>query len=227
MKTNDNQLNTVAATKQVSDDKQVMIVKQGGKLKITFLGNSITRHMPKPEIGWVHDWGMAASCLENDYVHVMLRHLEEKYGPVDYCICSLSKWEREYWNLDILKEYQAAVDFDADIVIVRIAENVWGVRNRLEELPLEKYWDYMIKFFTNEKSKIIVTDDFWSWDTIDDPIHKVCEQNNYKLVKLGDIGADPSNKALGEFEHPGVEIHPNDKGMEAIALRILEEGELI
>lgn len=224
---NDNKLNTVSATKQVSDDKQVMIVKNNGNIKITFLGNSITRHMPKPEIGWVHDWGMAATCIENDYVHVMLSELEKKYGAVDYCICSLSKWEREYWNLDILKEYQAAVDFDADIVIVRIAENVWGVRDRLEELPLDYYWDKMIKFFTNEKSNIIVTDDFWSWQTIDDPIHKVCAENNYRLIKLGDIGADPTNKALGEFEHPGVEIHPNDKGMREIAMRILKEGELI
>lgn len=227
MTMNDNQKNSVAATKQVSDDKQVLIVKNGGKIKITFLGNSITRHMPKPEIGWEHDWGMAASSLETDYVHVMLDALTKKYGAVDYCICSLSKWEREYWNLDILKEYQAAVDFDADIVIVRIAENVWGVRDRLEELPLNKYWDYMIKFFTTSKTKILVTDDFWSWDTIDKPIHKVCADNNYKLIKLGDIGADPTNKALGKFAHPGVEIHPNDKGMREIAERILKEGDLI
>ena len=76
---NDHKLNTVAATKQVSDDKQVLIVRNNGKIKITFLGNSITRHMPKPEIGWVHDWGMAASCLENDYAHIMIKALEEKY----------------------------------------------------------------------------------------------------------------------------------------------------
>ena len=104
MSKSDNHLNTVAATKQVSDDKQVLIVKNGGKIKITFLGNSISRHMPKPEIGWVHDWGMAASSRENDYVHVMVRELEKKYGSVDYCICSLSKWEREYWYSMLLPE---------------------------------------------------------------------------------------------------------------------------
>lgn len=225
---NDHKLNTVAATKQVSDDKQVLIVRNNGKIKITFLGNSITRHMPKPEIGWVHDWGMAASCLENDYAHIMIKALEEKYGSVDYCICSLSKWEREYWNTSILDEYKAACEFDADIVIVRIAENVWGVRDKLEKLPLDKYWEYMINFFTSKNTKkLLVTDDFWSWETIDNPIHEVCKRNNYQLIKLGDLGADPTNKALGEFEHPGVEIHPNDKGMREIANRILTEGKLI
>ena len=83
---NDNKTNTVSSLAQVSDDKQVMIVRQNGNIRILFLGNSITRHMPKPEIGWVHDWGMAASSLENDYVHVMLKELTQKYGSVDYCI---------------------------------------------------------------------------------------------------------------------------------------------
>ncbi len=224
---NDNKTNTVSSLAQVSDDKQVMIVRQNGNIRILFLGNSITRHMPKPEIGWVHDWGMAASSLENDYVHVMLKELTQKYGSVDYCICSLSKWEREYWNNDILEEYKAAKEFDADVVIVRIAENVWGVRDKLEEIPLAPYWENMIHFFSPQHAKILVTDDFWSWKTIDDPIHEVAKRNGYKLIKLGDIGAKDENKALGCFKHEGVAIHPNDKGMYEIAMRILKEGELI
>ena len=90
---NDHKLNTVAATKQVSDDKQVLIVRNNGKIKITFLGNSITRHMPKPEIGWVHDWGMAASCLENDYAHIMIKALYS--SNIDVFQYSLSHLDKE------------------------------------------------------------------------------------------------------------------------------------
>lgn len=224
---NENQINTVEATRQVSDDKLVKIVKNHGKIKVTFLGNSITRHMPKPEIGWHHDWGMAASSREKDYVHIIVAALEKKYGSVDYCLCSLGKWEKEYWNTDILKQYQSAVDFKADIVIVRIAENVWGVRDQLDSLPLKKYWKIMIDHFTKHNPAIVVTDDFWSFEGIDNPIHQVCKDNNYLLVKIGDIGADPTNKALTEYAHEGVAIHPNDRGMAAIANRILIEGKLI
>ena len=97
-----------------------------------------------------------------------------------------------------------------------------------EPTYFDKYWEYMINFFTSKNTKkLLVTDDFWSWETIDNPIHEVCKRNNYQLIKLGDLGADSTNKALGEFEHPGVEIHPNDKGMREIANRILTEGKLI
>lgn len=224
---NENTLNTVDAGRQVSDDKIVKIVRNNGKLRVTFLGNSITRHMEKPEIGWFHDWGMAASKAENDYVHIIVKALEEKYGPVDYCMCALGIWEREYWNTSLLDKYQSAVDFKADIVIVRIAENVWGVRDKLEELPLAGYWENMIKHFTNSDTKIVVTDDFWSYAPIDDAIHEVCAKNNYTLVKLGELGANAANKALTEYEHEGVSIHPNDAGMRAIAEKILKEGNLI
>ena len=32
------------------------------------MGNSITRHGPKEEIGWPYDWGMAASAFEHQGV---------------------------------------------------------------------------------------------------------------------------------------------------------------
>ena len=56
--------NTVSAEGQVQKDHYTEVFNNGGKVKILFIGNSITRHEPKPEIGWPYDWGMAASCLK-------------------------------------------------------------------------------------------------------------------------------------------------------------------
>ena len=48
--------------------------------KLLFLGNSITQHGPKPEIGWTGNWGMAASALDKDYVHVLAARVESSNG---------------------------------------------------------------------------------------------------------------------------------------------------
>ncbi|MBE7087672.1 MAG: SGNH/GDSL hydrolase family protein [Clostridiales bacterium] len=220
--------NSVRADNQVTERERVKIVRQGGKKRVIFLGNSITRAMYRPEIGWTADWGMAASDISKDYVHIVLDALNKKYGKVDYCICSLSFWEKEYFNDELLYSYQEGRDFNADIVIVRVAENVFGARDYIKDYPLAPYWDKMIKFFSpNPNAHIVVTDDFWRTDFIDEPIHQVAKDNGYILVKLGDIGENPENKALGQFWHEGIQIHPNDKGMKAIAERILKEGKLI
>ena len=49
-----------------------------GGLKILFVGNSISRHAPKPDMGWYGDWGMAASEAEKDYLHLIVAKIKEK-----------------------------------------------------------------------------------------------------------------------------------------------------
>ncbi|MEI6540199.1 MAG: hypothetical protein WCO86_11845, partial [Planctomycetota bacterium] len=39
--------------------------------RILVLGNSLTLHGPKAEIGWAGNWGMAASAQDKDYVHLL------------------------------------------------------------------------------------------------------------------------------------------------------------
>ena len=49
------------------------------KLRILFVGNSITKHAPKPSIGWNRDCGMAASSIEHDYVHLIVKKIMDQY----------------------------------------------------------------------------------------------------------------------------------------------------
>ena len=217
-----NEKNTVAADGQVYD--LVRIVDKGSDINVLFVGNSITRHAPKREIGWLHDWGMAASCEENDYVHVTVRLIEEKLGPVNFATACCGEWERHYWEDESrLADWQSARDFCADILIIRIGENIYGLRERLAEEPLYAHYDRMVKFFrSNEGAQVIVTDNFWEDFGINADIGRVAQENGYAFVRIGDLGARDVDdyKAVKEYEHGGVAIHPNDEGMRRIAERI-------
>ena len=53
----------------------------------------------------------------------------------------------------------------------------------------------------------------------------VGEKYGYPTIYLGDLGEDDAMMAKELYEHKGVGMHPGDKGMENIALRIWKELE--
>ena len=178
--------NNVPAENQLKSQGPVKFqYKNGAKINVLFVGNSMTLHGAKPEIGWYNDCGMAASELKNDYVHQTVRMLESEIGELNFGIASISSWEIEFWNENLLKErYASAVKFDPDILIVRAGENSAGKKEQIEQFGYEEYFDKMVKFFITKNTKIVVvTDLFWGWDKIDNAIKQVVKKNNYRFVK--------------------------------------------
>lgn len=213
--------NTVSAKKQLEEKKYIKFINPEGKGKrIIFAGNSITLHGIKPEIGWHWEWGMAASCAENDYVHQVMKVANEKYPDAAFCIAQVSRWETNYasdYN-KALEFYSEAREFDADIIIIRAVENCpWDVYD--EELFMKSY-KAMIDYLNKGNAKIILTTSFWI-SKADNAIKKVGDENGYPVIYLGDLGEKNDMMAIGQFEHKGVSIHPNDNGMKEIANRIL------
>ena len=173
--------NTVEAKNQLKENEYVTFINPEGSPKFMFLGNSITKHAPKEDIGWYGNYGMAASCEENDYVHVLVSMLQESGDNVDYCIAQLAEWERDYERgLDILNEkYALAREFGADLVIVRIGENMPkgsapACKDRFAE---------MIEYFvTKPTTRVIATDSFWQNDPRDNMIREITEEQGYTLL---------------------------------------------
>ena len=63
------------------------------KKKIMLVGNSITWHEPKEELGWHGNWGMAASAPEKDYAHRLFDMLVADGQDVLLRVSRCKRWE--------------------------------------------------------------------------------------------------------------------------------------
>ena len=210
--------NSVRADRQVSEKFKLFNENKSG-YKVLFLGNSITVHERAPQIGWDHNWGMAASREANDYVHLVLRGLGERYGALNYCIANVGTWELKYWDGELLNSFSAARDFRPDLVIVRLGENV--NRAMFGEYDFAGHFAAFLRYFHTPGSELVVTGLFWEHEETEQMIRREAEKEGGKFVVLSDLGYRNENKALVQYAHPGVALHPNDRGMRAIAERIL------
>lgn len=187
--------------------------------KIIVLGNSITRHGEAPHIGWYLDCGMAASEPDKDFVHI----LGKMIAPNELTGVNMSSLERGWWEVNLLKDnddVKNAVDYNADVVIFRIAENVdVSKANDYKKTLYEGFCD-ICDLFSENGAKIIMTTPFWENEILVNTISKIAFDRNYPLVKLHDLGSLAQMRADGLFEHAGVAAHPGDLGMLNIAQRI-------
>ncbi len=212
-----NEDNTVSSKNQIALSDSVYCEDRNGK-KILFLGNSITKHAEAPAIGWNANWGMAASSEDKDYVHRTMAKVWEKVPNTSFMVGQLSAWEREFWNETLIQEnFPEIIDYKADIVIIRVIENVSETEH--DGYTFEKGYKKLIDTVSDKHTKVILTNSFWQAPEKDAIVAKVAKDEKYTLVDMC-IGADDRYTAQGLFEHLGVAAHPGDEGMEEIANRI-------
>ncbi|MBE6613422.1 MAG: SGNH/GDSL hydrolase family protein [Ruminococcaceae bacterium] len=212
--------NTVSSKNQLDVGQYVRIFRsEKPVMRVLFVGNSITRHGPAPQIGWHGDWGMAASCREKDWVHLTVAKLEEKFGEIDYCIAQGAAWERAYETDDAVLDahYAAAREFAADLVLIRIGENI-----RLhDDAPIQPHYEHMVRYFASNPAAMVVTSGcFWRMDALDVPFRQAASDCGWRFASMEGVESIPGAMAIGLFEHDGVARHPSDLGMELIAARI-------
>lgn len=212
-----NQLSLMNATKANA------AFSNDGGVRAVFIGNSITLHSPAPQIGWHYNWGMAASAPEKDYVHLVIQGIEAETGrKVDARVRCLADFERGFRNYDFSKD-QDLIDFNPDYLIIALGENVGELATREEQLEFREAFKKLVGGFIRGRSMptAVVRGVFWPSPWRDEMMEHVASDFSIPFVKA-DIGSDESMKALGLFEHNGVQAHPGDKGMAEIARRILE-----
>jgi len=210
----DLQVNNVPGEKQVLSN---FFVAENSGIRILFVGNSITRHAPKPAIGWQNDCGMAASSLDKDYVHLLEAKVRTIAPDAAFAILQASGFETRFDTFDVAQKYAKAAAFRPDVVVIFLGANV----------PMA-YWKerkpYTKTFFTayeilrntlisqNPKAKVFHVEGFYTRYTVDDEKKAVAAKYRDCLIPIDEIR---NNRAsYGRFNHP------NDAGMAAIADKI-------
>ena len=190
---------------------------ENSKLRILFVGNSITKHAPRPSIGWHRDCGMAASSVDCDYVHLMVRRIMEKYDKnVSYGIAQVARYEREFFECGPERDYAAAREFGADIVVMFFGANVQKDYDTMENPPktfAQAYGD-MRNYLASPKTAVYHSMGFYIRPVLEAGKLEVADKYGDTYIDISDIRALPETH--GEFNHP------SDLGMQMIADRFFE-----
>lgn len=190
--------------------------------RVLFLGNSITRHEPKPEIGWTGNWGMAASSIEKDYVHLLIKMFTEKDGAEpESLIMNIADFEREFATYNIAENFKNLAGFNADIIILAIGENVPNLATDHDKTSFGDAISELLTYLkkTGNSPALFVRSSFWS-NLIKDAILQQTSINAGGIfVDISNLDKNEANYARSErdYDHGGVAAHPGDAGMVAIA----------
>lgn len=213
--------NTVPGVNQLAADARIR--GQGDSHpRMLFLGNSVTLHGPKADIGWTGDWGMAASSAENDYVHVFMREFRKKFPEASWRVGQLADWERNYWrDEEILDEFSALREWRADYIFaVFLGANSPDAPLAAQDFGV--HYEKMLRYFDPDGcARLVVTNMFWESAPRDEAVRRAAVNTGAVLVDINDLGRTDEMMALGEYEHRGVAMHPGDLGMQTIAARLL------
>jgi len=156
---------------------------------------------------------MAASDSAKDYVHLLLARFNEDNRQVQIYRDQIVDFERNYqsYDMSLLRKY---MDFDPDLVILRIGENVGSLDPEVFKLKVNELLDSVT--LEGLKTAIIVGP-FWRMEDVNLALSEVASDRGLHFLDIQYLSDDPSNEAIGLFWHDGVAIHPCDKGMAAIA----------
>ncbi|MBO5285768.1 MAG: hypothetical protein J6B16_02600 [Clostridia bacterium] len=212
----DYQVNVVPSKNQ--NDKNVFIFNEpDAKIKILFAGNSITKHAPKPEIGWVNDCGMAASSIEDDYLHQYIKLVKQRFNVnVSYAIAQVADYERTFLDTTPDLLYKKAKDFNADIVICFYGANVPKTYD-VDPNPIKTFetaYKDMRDYLSNGRAKVYTSMGFYIRPVLEKEKLSVCKTTGDVYVDIDDI------RSLDEAH--GLFNHPSDLGMRLIAERFFD-----
>jgi alpha-L-arabinofuranosidase len=179
--------------------------------KVLIIGNSITQHGPQADLGWKNSCGMAATREDKDYAHLLYQNVCRTQPNLK------PELQLAYLGSErTMSGYEHLIPCQADLIIVELGDNYAGKANAQELLlPYEKMLAGLKKGHTSRVYCLST----WGKPQLNTWIKKAAENQGAGYVDISHLFANPANRAVseGHFKHDGVNWHPGDRGMQAIA----------
>lgn len=192
------------------------------------LGNSITKHPIKDNV-WFGEWGMAATKAEYDFVHIVEEGLKTKDANAVCSCINISDWERDF-STSLSSLIGNQLSSSTDLVVIRLGENVPSANMSNFATAIGELINYI--YSVTPTVRMVITGGFWTNSSLEEQIITAANANRIDYIKLNNLDTNYYKETLGhyvygadsqihEITNSGVAIHPNNKGMAAIANAIL------
>ena len=196
---------------------------------VVIFGNSLTL-----ADGYI---GMAASDPNHDYYHYVTEYIKSKNPNVRINDrTGMGTWESATTTADREKVFNETtkplLSADTDLVIIQLGDNV---NTPEKKATLEHDAGEFIQEIhsVSPKAKIYwIYGWFGDYESVFTPIQNACDANGATGIDVNDLNTAENQSQLGATRHgingetwqitrPGEAIHPGDKGMKAIADRVI------
>ena len=146
-----------------------------GNIKtVVILGTSIVLHGPDPSIGWYGNWGMAASSIDSDFVHILIRNLQSKNNRIVVKYRNIADFETGFTSFLLGSVVSLR---SGDIIVMKISENVQP--NSFFYPQFITYYDILLHYLDpSGKAVKLIVDGFWEKDKVNTDIRNYALQKN-------------------------------------------------
>ncbi len=214
---NDFQANPVPALGQNAQNQTVFDATKKGP-RVLFVGNSITLHGPRPQIGWTNNWGMAASARDKDYVHVLQKKIAAVQPEAQCCLLQVAGTiERSFYkpNWSCEKSFKWAQAFKPDVIVLFFGANVpkdYDAGKLESPRTFGEALDEFLGYLNPDgKALVLMSQGFYVRPKLDAEKEAVAKKRGCVFVNMEDIRSRKDSH--GRYNHPG------DLGMQLIADR--------
>ena len=163
----------------------------GARARIVIVGNSITFHGPKPSVGWNGEQGMAATSIDRDYAHLLIKHLsidpDEAYIRNFYPFETSDKGAKEN-----IKSVSDVWSHRPSITVIELGDNVKAYK-LLDLLNFYRNYRSLASVAAVSSEHLYCLSTFWQSTVVDWVIRSSCEKSGGTFVDIGDIYKSPRN----------------------------------